>query len=339
MIGIGINLDDLGIETDPDYESSYSQWDTEDLEEYDFALALLVYGSWRKLREALRPVAEDAYAGDHRETPLWFTLYWVGQDGGDTETSIEKALTGVRYDGLVHDAFTTHLYDWVGNTEDLNEFLQVARTAAGTDHEWIRYEPLRNSWLDSQEVRAIYDMVKDDRRGPRALMKSKSPLPADIVDWLAKREDTDGYAHYELLVHHTMTEQNLMDLTGKCDAEAILMSQGCTDRVRNEIEKVWASGGALTVKDRECAAKGLKYVQSAIRSGRTGGIERRRGDELRLLDEVRANPEIGLGEVSKILRVISGEIPKSQQWRRTRKPAPVTRTRGNKPSPPADDDF
>lgn len=333
---IAISLEDLGINSDPDYEPAYSQWDPENLDEYDFALALLVYGSWRKLREALRPVAEYAYAAEHLESPLWLMMFWAEVEG-ETEASIEKALTGVRYDGCVHDAFTTHLYDWVGNTEDLNEFLQVARAAAGTDHEWIRYEPLKNSWLDSQEVRAIYDIVKDDRRGPQALAESKAQIPADIVEWLAKRDYTDSYIPYLLVNEHATTEQTLWDLVGKCDAEYILRSPACTDRVRAEISRAQPSGGALTAEQRDRVTKELRKIQSAIRSGRTGAIERRQGGELQLLNAVRGNPEIGLGEAYKVLQKAEDETIRALPPLRLRQALPVTSA--HTALSYADDDF
>jgi hypothetical protein len=301
MTGIGISLEDLGIETDAAFTRPETQEDEGFPKEYDFALDLLIHnGSWRQMRDALYPVAEAAFRG--RETPLLgLTLHWAGRDDGDTEESIKAALTGLRYDQEFHEALEENLADWARFTDDAALLKRVMSLVAGTDREWIRYEPLGNSWLDPQDVRAIFELIKDDRRGPQALAESKAPIPADIVEWLAKRDYADSYIPYRLVSDHAMTEQTLLDLIGKCDAECILRSPACTDRVRDEINRVRASGGALTSEQRSRVSKDLKRIQSAIKSGRTGAIERRRGWELQLLHTVRDNPEIMLGEVHEIL--------------------------------------
>lgn len=325
MIGIGISLEDLGIEVGSTYEHPATQENEGFPKEYDFTLDHALLGSWWQVRDALRGPAESAYEDDSRDTPLWFTLFWAEREDGDTEESIEAALTGVAYDEVVHDAFEQHLRDCATYEGEHGVIRQMV--APGMPHQEVisealatnertpqdlleklvkdtsfNYELLENPSLTVQMVRDVFAMVKSGRGGPGAVARAKAFLPEDVIEALTKTEYPDSYIPGEIARRPDVTEQALFDLIGKCDARSILESPACTDRVRREIVKLSPSGGALTPERRDKAAKALKQVRSAIKSGRTGAIERRRGAELDLLNAVRHNPDINLFDVDRILQ-------------------------------------
>lgn len=323
MTGIGIGLDDLGIETDSTYTPSWTQSDSGYPKEYDFTLDLHIHGSWRQMRRALYPVAEAAFRGG--ESPLLnFTLHWAGRDN-ETEESIKAALTGVKYGQTVHEAFENNLEDWAENQSDPSIIRSAMAATSGAEHPTFfqflamnectpgdalqeiiknsraRHSLLFNPTVGPQMVRDLYELIKDEPWAAAIVSRATTEVPAEILEQLAKGDYPSIEIPDQLVRRDNLTEQALVDLIGKCHQQDIRSHPACTDRVRREIDRLQTSGGALTPEDRTEANEVLKKIRSAIKSGRTGAIKRRGGAELVVLNAVCAKPELGLGVVSRIL--------------------------------------
>ncbi len=324
MIGIGINLDDLGIDGDPDFTRPRTQLDEGYPKEYDFALDLHIHGSWRQMRDALYPIAEKAFRG--KETPfLGFTLHWAAREDGDTEESIEAALTGLKYDKAVHEAFEYELEGWGASCSNPEAIRQAMAAASGSVHESFllalaenedtpqdvlqmliqepaaRYGLLSNSSVDPQMVRDLYELTKDEPVAAEAFIHATIKLPSDVIEVLVMGD----YPRIEtntLVRRVDLTEQALIGLIGKCDRQDIRFHPACTKRVDSEIDRVTPSGGALTPEQRARTLKALRKVRTAIKTGRMGSLVRGKISERALLESVDAYPAISVGLATLVLK-------------------------------------
>lgn len=324
MPGIGITLNDMGLNNDPSYTPPPPSGDESYPKEFDFSLHLSLLGSWWQVCDALRNPGNWAFEDEQRVTPLWFSLNW-GPVENESEESIKARLTGLRYSKVVHDAFEQHLYDWAqGESEEDIIRLMVAPgmphqesvkqglaingcTPSDILEELVsdpenRYTLLENPNLLPGMVRDIHDAIKDDEFGPMAMARSESELPDDVLLELASRD----YAHdsevpWTLQDKRELSEGILLALIGKCDFRTLLENRACTDKVRDEIEKRQSAGSSLSLADRERTMSALERVRSSIKSGRTGGIIRRRGEELALLESVQTHPDLTVGLAHLVL--------------------------------------
>lgn len=319
---IGLTLEDLGLTSTAGATRPAPYVPSEFPKEYDFSLDLLIFeGSWRHVRDSLSQVAYDAYNGD---LPLWFSIYWAEMDG-ETEESIKASLTGVRYDEAIHHAFLEHHLNWAADECD-PDLLRQAIAIDSPEREALReefasngctpedlldellkepgmeYSMLWNKELPARLIRKIYDRIKDDPFGPKAVMGAGAKLPSDVAEALAKRDYSHSNEVYDLVSRPELTEQALFDLISKAGPEQIRNHSRATPRVHAEMDRLEASGGTLAPEDREWVVRDLRKVRSAIKTGRTGGIKRRGGGEADLLRALMNDPKVGdnLWEVYRI---------------------------------------
>lgn len=324
MTGIGINLNGLGIESDPDYEVPNTQNAVAYPREYDFTLELALLGSWRQVRGALRGPAESAYKDARRFVPLSLIVLWAERES-DTEESIRAALTGMDYDQVVHGAFSQHLDNWAGNQSDPSIIRSaIAATSAAEHRSFIqclamndctpqdvlqeimknsqaRHSLLFNPSAGPQMVRELYELIKGEPWAAAIVARATTEVPSEILEHLAKGDYPSIEIPDQLARRNDLTEQALLDLIGKCDWERILAHPNCTQAVRDEIDRVSPSGGALTPEQRARTVKALNKVRTAIMTGRTGSLVSGRSSERCLLESVDAYPGISPGLMALVL--------------------------------------
>lgn len=323
---IGIDLADLGIESEDDFTDAAPYDYSEFPKAFDFSLALFIYGSWRQLRDSLSEAATNRY---DRRPPLHFTMYWAETEN-ETEDSIKASLTGLRYDAPVHEEFKWYLQDWAQFQED-PDCLRQALATVSPHQELVREYVamnlnaprdvllelvkdrrlsqllLTNSALEPQMVRDLFALVSDDVNGVLAVVASGADLPQDVIEALVKIAGADllsaddCYLYSRLARRPELTEQVLIDLIGKCDEGQILMHPACTDRVQKELDSVRVSGGTLMPPERSQAVAALKRTSSAIKTGTTAAIRRQRNAQSTLLAAVIADPDLSIYEAHQIL--------------------------------------
>ncbi|MCO4263734.1 hypothetical protein NG697_12510 [Pseudarthrobacter sp. MDT3-26] len=187
MTGIGITLDDLGIDNGSTGNHTTTRKTSGYPKEYDFSLELALYGSWRDLRDALYVPAEEGFRVDHRETPLWFALYWA-QTENETEESIKAALTGLRYDESVHNSLHEHLYNWARDVVEEDQIRLMV--APGMPHQ----EPVRQGLAanESTPQDVLEELKKDARKCPEmlyALLENPALAPTMVRGIHARIKD------------------------------------------------------------------------------------------------------------------------------------------------------
>lgn len=97
-----------------------------------------------------------------------------------------------------------------------------------------------------------------------------------------------------------LTEQVLLNLIGKCDYQDILADSACTDRVRNEIDRLQASGGAMKPEDRMLTAALLQEIQTTLAAGEAFSQELAEMPDL--TESVLQYPTISFGLVGYLLQ-------------------------------------
>jgi hypothetical protein len=201
--GIGISLEDLGIETRSTGKRSTPKID-EYPKAYDFSVALALYGSWSKLRDGMLKRLKEKGT----DLGMWIPIFWTKVEE-ETEESIKALLTGMVYDKTIHMSLKDNLEAWVGSQTDPEIIRQAVAAIEGSEHDFLlvavaknkhtpqslleefvkdsrfSYALLENPGLTTQMIRDIYAMVKNDAAGPQALAGSVAELPADIIEALS----------------------------------------------------------------------------------------------------------------------------------------------------------
>lgn len=261
MAGIGITLDDLGIDETSDYPESDDYYPFYVQYEFDFALGL--YGSWRKVRDGLRGVVQRIYGSN---IPLSLIVLLAEREG-DTEESIQAVLSGTEYSDQLLDAFTDHI------------------------------ERMATYGLDERQIRNMMAPGWPKHWAITEALAANENTPLDVLEELASLDDDSAlnWRVYSSILRNRASERVLLALIGKVHHRELLEHPACTDNVRSEMDRQQVNGGALLSFERDQTADHLKKVRSAIKSGRTGGIVRRRGGELALLESVQAFPNLPVG--------------------------------------------
>ncbi|MCO4263735.1 hypothetical protein NG697_12515 [Pseudarthrobacter sp. MDT3-26] len=324
-IGIGLTLDDMGIDCGPVARRAAAF--TDDREQYDFTLHRLALGSWRRVRDCFR---DEGRARSNGDLPLWFLLHW-GEVELEDEASIKERLSALRYPWRyrnLFDEFLCSLDDeehaepdpdrtektrwWGAERQPVAEVGAPISTEAfeallgrfpDHEHEAICIRLLGNPYLDARFVSVTAQLLAKQSPWSLAFVIDRSELPADVIELILGMDETSAHGAQERLIElEHLDPQTLTALIGKCDRKAILTHQDCTQAVRVEIDQLGDSDGVLSHKERREAAAALDWARRDLASGaftKTGRYFSIR--DRRIADAVQANAEIGLYEINELL--------------------------------------
>lgn len=329
MTGIGITLEDLGIESEPGFKKPGTGATFSDgRKQYDFTLHRLALGSWRKVRECLLSEAKARSRGD---LPLWFLLYW-GEVESETEASIKERLSVLRYSWRYRNLFDEYLcsYDdpdsdgdpdpdrpdptrWggveqqpvaeVGTPVSAEALIVLMDRFPIHEHEAICVRLLQNPHLDTHLVSVTAHLLAKQAPWHLTFVVGRSDLPADVIDLILGMEESSAHGAQERVIElEHLDQRTLLTLIGKCDRKSILAHSGCTQVMRDEIERLGTSDSVLSHKERQAAAIALGRARKALASGAFTRAGKHFSLRERLIaDAVQANAEIGLYEISELL--------------------------------------
>lgn len=335
MTGIGISLEDLGIQSRVAGKRSAKHDGYP--REYDFSLELALYGSWSLTRNGMLSTLRLLGVN----LGMWIPIFWTRAEN-ETEDSVREMLTQMSYDKEMHRNFRTCLSmvcrgSFIGS-EALARLMSIKGYKRGIIRNGLALnqrvptsvlsqlmregtssfalQMLKNPSLPAELVRAIYNRKTGWGRPLNWVANAESKVPADVLESIINEYDPaadltssgSSWFYGTLAQRPDMSERLLISLFGKCHPDRILSSEACTKKVVDEFQRLMPSGGALEPDDREVAVRALRKVRSAIKTGRTGAITRNGGSELELLNAVRADPDLGVFEAHQFVSPLSDDF-------------------------------